>query len=65
MQSIHHDGSYGKLKPFSQEEMLQELKNPDVSHVEVFEATEEQIKYRQKLFNSKTRYQKSPKNRRR
>jgi hypothetical protein len=61
MQSRHHDGSYGQLKPFSQDEMLKEMQNPNVSHVEVFEGTEEQIKYRQKLFNSKRRYQKSPK----
>lgn len=59
MQAKHHDGSYGKIQEFSNEAMLLEMKKPNVSHVEVFEGTEENIRSRQKLFSVKKRYQKA------
>lgn len=36
MQSIHHDGSYGPIQPFDQEEMDNLLSDPNVKEVRVF-----------------------------
>jgi hypothetical protein len=59
MQAKHYDGSFGPVENYDSEILKARLANPNVSHVEVFEATEEQLKFRQKLFSSKKRYQKA------
>lgn len=61
MQTVNKAGEYGPLKPFTTEEMQQELLKADTSHVEVFEATPENIAYRTKLLGVKKRYQKAKK----
>ena len=62
MQAKHHDGTYGPVMPFDTKELEKQLTNPNVKHVEVFEATAENIKNRQKFLGIKKRYQKKPKN---
>lgn len=61
MQAKHNDGSFGPLEPFDGNALKERLSQPNVQHVEVFEATEENIKARQKLVGVKKRYQKAPK----
>lgn len=62
MQAKHFDGSYGKIEPYTGEGLQRRLAQPNVEHVEVFEATEENLKARQRLLGVKKRYQKAPKN---
>lgn len=59
MQEKRWDGSFGEIKPMTPENMERSLKDPNVQHVEVFEATEENLKYRQRLFNRSKRFQKT------
>jgi hypothetical protein len=61
MQATHFDGSFGKIEPFTEEGLKQQLANPNVKHVEVFEGTVENIQARQKKLGVKKRYQKAPK----
>lgn len=61
MQAKHFDGSFGPIEPFDGELLKRRLADPDVEHVEVFEANEESLKARQKLLGVKKRYQKTPK----
>ena len=62
MQVKHFDGSYGPIEPFDGDKLKERLAQPNVEHVEVFEATEENLKARQRLLGVKKRYQKKPKN---
>lgn len=62
MQAKHFDGSFGPIEPFSNEALKRTVAMPQVQHVEIFEATEENIRARQRLLGVKKRYQKSPKN---
>lgn len=63
MQVKHFDGSFGPIEPLTEEVLKERLAELNVQHVEVFEATEENLKARQKLVGVKKRYQKAPKNR--
>jgi len=65
MQVKHIDGSYGPIEPYTGEGLRKRMAQPNVQHVEVFEATEENLKARQKLLGVKKRYQKKPKNKKR
>ena len=65
MQAKHFDGSYGPIEPYTGEGLQKRMAQPNVQHVEVFEATEENIKSRQRLLGVKKRYQKKPKNKKR
>lgn len=65
MQAKHFDGSYGPIEPYTGEGLQKRMAQPNVQHVEVFEATEENLKARQKLLGVKKRYQKKPKNKKR
>lgn len=65
MQAKHFDGSYGPIEPFDDNELKKILAQPNVEHVEVFEATEENLKARHRLLGVKKRYQKKPKNKKR
>ena len=58
MQASYKDGSFGPIEPFTAEGLKERIQDPNVKHVEVFEATEENLKYRQKLLGVKKRYQK-------
>ena len=61
MQAKYNDGSFGPIEPFSEEGLKERMQNPNVKHVEVFEATEENLKYRNRLLGVKKRFQKTPK----
>lgn len=61
MQAKNYDGSYSPIEEFSAAAMSKLLSDPNVEHVEVFEATEENIEYRKKLLGVKKRYQKASK----
>lgn len=50
MQERMLDGSYGEPRPFSKEEMNESMKNPEVSHVEVFNGTPSEMQRRNELF---------------
>ena len=65
MQAKHFDGSYGPIEPYTGEGLQKRMAQPNVQHVEVFEATEENLKARQKLLGVNKRYQKKPKNKKR
>ncbi|MGV3695522.1 hypothetical protein [Flavobacterium sp.] len=65
MQERYHDGSYGKIAPLNSDKLEDWLRKPEVSHVEVFEGTPEEIARREKFKNQlkvKKRFQKVPKN---
>ena len=55
MQEKMIDGSYGEPVPFDKDKMEESLENPEVSHVEVFPGTEENLKNRRELIESKRR----------
>lgn len=61
MQAIYKDGTCGPIEPYTGECLQKRIQDPNVKHVEVFEATEENLKFRQKLLGVKKRYQKAPK----
>jgi len=58
MQAKHFDGSYGPIEPYTGEGLQKRMAQPNVEHVEVFEATEENLKARQKLLEVNSIYQK-------
>jgi hypothetical protein len=65
MQAKNHDGTYGEPTPFSQDGMNKLLQKKDVSHVEVFEGTPEELAKRAAFKNNlkvKKKYQKVPRN---
>lgn len=62
MQAKHYDGSYAQIEAFTTAGLKKRLAQPNVEHVEVFEATEENLKARKKLLGVKKRYQKASKN---
>jgi len=65
MQAKNLDGSFGPVKPFSEEGLLKEMAKPNVQHVEVFPGTPENIEQRTKLhLGVKNRSFKGPKNKR-
>lgn len=49
MQERMMDGSYGEPRPYNSAQMEESLKNPDVSHVEIFEARDKELKRRHAL----------------
>jgi hypothetical protein len=70
MQTVNLTGIYGQITKYNQEELETLLKRKDISHVEVFDGTEENIKERQGWIGKtklgvKKRYQKAPKNKKR
>ena len=62
MQEKMMDGSYGEPVPFDKDKMEESLKKPEVSHVEVFQGTEENLKNRRELIESKRRKDRKRKN---
>jgi len=62
MQEKRFDGSWGKPEPLTPEGLKQALEKPTTEHVEVFEATEENLKYRNKLFKKRTNFKKTGSN---
>jgi len=65
MQAKNFDGSFGPVKPFSEEGLRKEMVKPNVQHVEVFPGTPENIEQRTKLhLGVKNRSFKGPKNKR-
>lgn len=62
MQEKRFDGSYGEPKPLTPEGLKEALDKPTTQHVEVFEATEENLKYRNRLFKKKNKFQKTGSN---
>lgn len=60
MQAHNYDGSFGPIEEFDGDLLQKRLADPNVKHVEVFEATEENIKFRKTLLGVKKRYQKIP-----
>lgn len=66
MQAKHHDGSFGPVKPFTEEGLKKEMAKPHVQHVEVFPSTPENIEQRTKLhLGVKNRSFKGPKTKKR
>lgn len=61
MQVAYNDGSYGRPEEYTPEKMAEALKSKNVSHVEVFEPTPENLEYRKKYLGVK---KKSYKNKR-
>lgn len=64
MQVKHHDGSFGPIEPYTEAKMKKAMSNPDVEHVEVFNATPEQLEWRKKNLGVRNRSIKQPKNKR-
>lgn len=50
MQERMNDGSYGEPVPYDETEMKRKLADPDVDHVEVFNATAKEMHRRKQLF---------------
>jgi hypothetical protein len=61
MQAIYKNGTCGPIEPYTGECLKERIQDPNVKHIEVFEATEENIKYRNRLLKVKKRFQKAPK----
>ncbi len=66
MQTVDHFGRYGDITEYSKENLETLLKRKDISHVEVFDGTQENINERKGWIGKtklgvKKRYQKAPK----
>lgn len=58
MQAKMNDGTYGEIMPYEKKGLERMLEDPNVEKVEVFNATEKEMKRRKKL--SKKKYGKVP-----
>lgn len=63
MQVKHHDGSFGPIEPYTLDNLEKAMSNPNVEHVEVFNATPEQLEWRKKNLGVRNRSIKQSKKR--
>lgn len=60
MQTRRHDGSYGDVMPFTDDNLKNELAKKDTKHVEVFDGTPHEIAFR-KMLAVKPKFKKAKK----